>query len=349
MQIAQSRRQFLTGLSVAGATGLLGGRPALADEPPPEVTTIRLRFEDVAPSWINGVADNASCNAPVYITEDLLRAEGFSNVRYVPVKGGPSFAAAFTRGEIDFALMFVPAAMRRFEAGVPITALAGVHPGCFGLFAHQHTRNVVDLKGKRVGIEDGLGGPPHLFVSMMAAHVGLDPRKDIKWVTTDDVPNPMEMFVKGEIDGFLAFVTEFPELRARKIGHMIVDMAMDQPWSQYFCCIVVGHNDFVRQHPAATKRALPAILKATDLCAIEPKWVAQRLVQGGFAQHYDIQLQLLAELPYNVWRELDPEDSMRFYALWLHEFGQLKSTPNKIIAEAADWRFLNELKRELKA
>ena len=40
---------------------------------------------------------------------------------------------------------------------------------------------------------------------------------------------------------------------------------------------------------------------------------------------------------------------MRFYALRLHEVGMIKSSPNTIIAEGTDWRFLNELKRELKA
>ena len=40
---------------------------------------------------------------------------------------------------------------------------------------------------------------------------------------------------------------------------------------------------------------------------------------------------------------------MRFYALRLHEVGMIKSPPNKLIAEATDWRFLNEIKRELKA
>jgi NitT/TauT family transport system substrate-binding protein len=72
-------------------------------------------------------------------------------------------------------------------------------------------------------------------------------------------------------------------------------------------------------------------------------------VEGGFALHYETALQTVTDLPYNVWRELDPEDSLRFYALWLHEFGMIESTPNKIIAEGTDWRFLNELKRELKA
>ena len=59
--------------------------------------------------------------------------------------------------------------------------------------------------------------------------------------------------------------------------------------------------------------------------------------------------QTLTELPYDRWREYDPEDTLRFYALRLHEAGMIKSTPNKLIAEGTDWRFLNELKRELKA
>jgi len=40
---------------------------------------------------------------------------------------------------------------------------------------------------------------------------------------------------------------------------------------------------------------------------------------------------------------------MRFYALRLHEIGMIKPGPQKIIAESTDWRFFNELKRELRA
>jgi NitT/TauT family transport system substrate-binding protein len=40
---------------------------------------------------------------------------------------------------------------------------------------------------------------------------------------------------------------------------------------------------------------------------------------------------------------------MRFYALRLHEVGMIKSSPSAILAEGTDWRFLNELRRELKA
>jgi hypothetical protein len=81
----------------------------------------------------------------------------------------------------------------------------------------------------------------------------------------------------------------------------------------------------------------------------DPQRVARQLVDGGFTDRYDYALQTLSELPYDKWREYDPEDTLRFYALRLHEAGMIKSSPQKIITEGTDWRFLDELKRELKA
>ena len=105
----------------------------------------------------------------------------------------------------------------------------------------------------------------------------------------------------------------------------------------------------MRKYPVATKRAARAILKAADLCATDPARAAQRMVDGGFTPLYDYAHQALSELPYDKWREYDAEDAMRFWALRLHEVGLIKSSPQTIIADGTDWRFLNELKRELKA
>jgi NitT/TauT family transport system substrate-binding protein len=226
--------------------------------------------------------------------------------------------------------------------------LAGVHVGCFELFANEQIRSIRDLKGKKVGIQ-GAGVHQHAFVAAMAAHVGLDPAKDIEWVLSS-TPPPMELFTDGKIDAFLGFPPEPQELRARKVpGHVVVNSSTDRPWSQYFCCMLAGNRDFVRKHPVATKRAMRAILKATDFCATDPMTVARRMVDRGFTTHYEYALQMLKEVPYNKWRQYDPADTIRFYSLRLHEAGMIKSTPNKIIAEATDWRFLNELKRELKS
>jgi NitT/TauT family transport system substrate-binding protein len=341
MRSRQSRRDFLSTLSAASAAGILGARTSLADEPPPEVTTIRIQREEF---------DNPICLAPEFVAEELLRTEGFTEVQYVVTRNGPAFTQAFERGDIDFGFMFAPGAVRRLDDGVPITVVAGVHPGCFELFVHEPIQTITDLKGRRVGVPDRRGAPPQLYVSIMAAHVGIDPEKDIEWITTDDIASPMELFVGGEIDAYLTFVTDVPKLRSRKIGRSILNMALDKPWSQYFCCLWVGNADFVREHPVATKRALRAILKATDQCRTEPEGAVRGLVERGFIKlDHAGALQVLNEIPWASWRELDPEDSMRFYGLWMHEFGQLDATPNQLIAAGTDWRFLNELKRELKA
>jgi NitT/TauT family transport system substrate-binding protein len=105
---------------------------------------------------------------------------------------------------------------------------------------------------------------------------------------------------------------------------------------------------FVRKHPVATKRVVRAILKASTICALEPERVGRLLVEKGYAAHYDYAVQILKELPYGRWREYNPEETVRFYALRLHEVGFIKSTPQKIITQGTDWRFVDELKKELK-
>jgi NitT/TauT family transport system substrate-binding protein len=130
---------------------------------------------------------------------------------------------------------------------------------------------------------------------------------------------------------------------------VVLNSAVDRPWSQYFCCVLIGNREFVGRNPVATKRTMRAILKAADFCAADPARAAQRLVDRGLTPRYDYALQTLSELPYDKWREYDHEDTIRFCALRLHEVGFIKSSPQKIIAAGTDWRFLNELKRELKA
>ena len=335
MQSTQNRRRFLTTLSSAGAAGLIGVSDALAQQAPPETTTIRLaKYPSI-------------CVAPYSAADELLRAEGFTDIRYVPmdaISGVP--IESLTRGEIDFLMNFSPPLIVAIDAGEPITLLAGEHIGCFELFARGGIRTIPDLKGKNIGVQS-LGSAQHLFISTMAAHVGLDPAKDIRWVTGSS-PTPMELFAAEKIDAFLGLPPEPQELRGRNVGRVIVNSAIDRPWSQYFCCMLAARRDYVREHPVATKRVLRAIAKTADLCASEPERVAQRIVDAGFTTRYDYALQTLKEIPYAKWRDYNAEDAIRYYALRLHEAGMIKSVPNKIIAQGTDWRFFNELKRELK-
>ena len=335
MWTMQSRRRFLSSAFLAGAGGLLGLPRALATDGALETTRVRL------------LQDPGICLAPEYAAEELLRAEGFTDIHYIEVASDADSVAAIVRGEVDFGPNYASQFIAAIDAGQPVTVLAGVHVGCFELFARDDIRSVAELKDKTVGVQS-LASSAQLFLAAMAAGIGLDARNDIKWVT-DQAADPLEQFAHGKIDAFLGFPPEPQELRARHVGHVIFDSGIDRPWSQYFCCMLAGNSEFVRKCPVATKRVLRAVLKAADLCVREPARIAQQIVDRGFTDHYDYALQTLREIAYDKWREYDPEDTLRFYALRLHEAGMIKASPHKIIADGADWRFLNELKRELKA
>jgi NitT/TauT family transport system substrate-binding protein len=326
------RRTFLRGIAATAATTTLG-RPRLADaQPPPETTTLRL-------AQISGI-----CVAPQYVASELLRLEGFKDVQYVTISDTNTYSS-FASGDVDLSMAFVAPFLLQVDAGVPVVLLAGVHVGCFEVFGNPGIRAIRDLKGKRVGIP-ALETAHHLFLSSMAAYVGLDPR-DIDWVT-HQTADSAELLAAGKLDALIGFPPVPQELRAKRIGQVIVNSSVDRPWSQYFCCTVAARKEFVQRNPAATKRAVRAILKATDVCALEPARAARTMVDRGFTKAYDYALATMREIPYNRWREYDPEDSVRFYALRLREVGMLKNNPKKILADGTDWRFLNELKKELK-
>ena len=280
------------------------------------------------------------------MAKEFLPAEGFTDVQDVKTESTVSIKAVVAR-EVDIALNFSGPLITRVDAGDPLVILAGIHVGCFQLFGGERVRAIRNLKGKTVALFNGLGGPEHVFLASMAAHVGLDPRTDIRWVT-HPFETSTQLLVEGQVDAVLAFPPQAQELRARQVGQVVVNSLVDRPWSQYFCCMAYAHREFVRTHPVTIKRALRAILKATAVCSLEPERVARFLVDEGYTKTYAYALETMQDVGYNRWREYDAEDTIRFYALRLHEAGMIKSSPQKIVTQGTDWHALNELKKELK-
>jgi len=333
MASLHTRRQFIAAFASAGAAALRCPPLARAADGSLETTSVRLlKFPGI-------------CIAPQYVAEALLRGEGFTEIRYVDAGPSVELSAKVGRGEADFTLEFAARIIQAIDDGGAVTVLGGVHVGCYELFAKDDIRSVGDLKGKSVGVRTA-GDTPHAFLTAMAAHIGLDPLQDIHWVTGS---NPLDAFAEGKIDAVFATPPEPQELRARGFRHVIFNSIVDRPWSQYFCCMLCGNREYVRKYPVATKRVLRAVLKAADLCVADPARVARNIVDGGFTKSYDYALAALQEVQYDKWREYDPEDTIRYYALRLHEAGMIRLLPNQIIAENTDWHFLSELKRELKA
>ena len=339
-----SRRDFLAGASALVAASLFGVPQSALAEPPPETTTFRIAQGPFI------------CYAPQMLAEAMLRLEGFSKVEYVPVPAHYTYPTLVSDGGVDLAVFGPTSALHALDEGWPLMMVTGLHVGCWELFAKEDIRHVGELSGKRIAILKDRA-VDHLWIAAMLAYVGVHPEKEINWVSTGKLSESMRLFLEGKVDAFLAFPPQPQEMRKLKAGHVIVNTTFDRPWSQYFCCMAAMEKGFVQQNPVATRRAIRALLKATDLCSNEPELAAQFLAnQGykflaneGYEERYDIALEVVNELPYERWRTDNPEDTLRFHGLRLYEVGMLKTHPNDLISMGADFSFLNELKKELKA
>lgn len=274
------RRTFLKGVAaLAGSSALLGYDLGSATaEEPLETKSIRLVHTPVI------------CFAPQYLAEELLRLEGFTDVTYVDIPSDFPTNALGT-GQVDFSMDASPTLVYLVDDGKPVVVLAGMHAGCYELFGSDRVHSIRDLKGKRVAIS-GFGGGDHVLLSSILAYVGIDPTKDVQWITGKTIV-AMDFFAQGKADAFMGFAPQPQELRTRKIGHVIVNTTQDRPWSQYFCCVAAANRDFATRYPVATKRALRAYLRAADICAAEPERVARYLAARGYEPRYEIGLEVL--------------------------------------------------------
>lgn len=328
-----------TGTNLLSACGAGVNERSAASEPNPdaplETTSIGL-FS----------ISETQCLAAQYLAEPFLREEGFTDIRYPRYKSAADSLADKRSGKIDFALGYAAAWIPMIDTGSPLVMLGGVHVGCWQVFGTGNVTSLRDFKGKTVSVI-GPGFTDHLFMAMTLNDVGLDMETDVKVVNYPPIDNA-RILSSGEVDAVVAFPPINRDLRAKGIGKVMLNSLTDPPWSNYYCCTAVTTREFMRKHPVATKRALRALVKAADVIAKDPDGSARFLVDRGYASNFEYTCDILREIPYNIWRDFDPVDSVRFYALRLKRAGLIKSTPDEIIERGTDFRYLSALQRELK-
>jgi NitT/TauT family transport system substrate-binding protein len=348
------RRELLrltlgTGAALAGGgliaacaqqPSVLGGPATL---PPPETTTVRI----VKPF---------ACDPPLWLAKEFLLEEGFTDVKYV--QNGGATREFVSKDLAEFAPGHPEEAVAAIDAGVPLVALAGIHSGCQEVWVGPGIASIRDLRGKRIAVfakdtTDQFFG----FFATTLAYVGIDPVKDVIFVAFDDYAVMMKAFVDGQVDAFLAAAEGAAILHRnpRTPSTKILDQTADKPWSQYVCCLLLANRDWTRQHPIATKRVTRAVMRAADATVKDrpraahvgaTRPIASILPPSGIS--FEEILNDTIAMPSYDWREFDPEETLRFFALRLGEVKLIKSTPQQIIAQGSDVAYLRQLQKELK-
>ena len=301
---------------------------------PPEVTQIRLPLQR---SELN------PCLSPLYVAEPFLRDEGFEP-EYVPVSVTDDWEQLMGDNVMDIAQDFAASIAEGVDLGRKLTILAGVHIGCYELFARDGIRSIGDLAGGKVAVPFGDDEilPSYAFMVTIMNFIGVPANRVVTSHDPDKLPGLLQ---SHEVDAVLALQPSGENLRNLEGVRVIFDSATDPPFVNQYCCMFFANSGFVNKNPVATLRALRALLKAADAVAQDPAQAAEQVVKVDMSVNVDDARRELQHLPYDVWRTFSPEESLRFYALRLKESGEISMDPNKLV-QTADWRFLDRLRRD---
>src|SRR5215469_14133695 len=125
MSIVQTRRRFLSHAALAGIACMLPPVGARVAEPSQETATIKLPRVP------------AICTMPQMILEQLLQAEGFTDIRFIDEPSPGKSTEQLARGDVDLMVNYAFNFILGLGKGEASTLLAGIHVGCFVLFGHE--------------------------------------------------------------------------------------------------------------------------------------------------------------------------------------------------------------------
>jgi NitT/TauT family transport system substrate-binding protein len=331
-----------TGAAFAGGNILAAcAQPAApgapdASLPPPETTTVRF----VLP---------AACDPPTALAKEFLLEEGFTDITYVSVP--VTTTEWLVADKADFHSGYANFIVANVDAGLPILSLAGLHPGCFEVFATPGISSISDLRGKTVAVNAKDASDQFFgFFAILLAYVGINPLAEVNFIEVKpDVIALRDAFLDGRSQAFIAPAAFGPAMHRnpKNPGKVILDTTMDKPWSQYYCCELVANRNWARKNPVATKRVTRAVLRATDVVAKDKARAAREFVARVPGNVEQIVSEVIKDLSYD-WRDLDPAETLRFFALRLADSKLVKGTPQQIVAQGSDFAYMRQLKTELK-
>lgn len=294
----------------------------------------------------------------MWLVEETLREEGFTQVKFIPGGTPPPVPA----GAAQFGVIYGNALVGAVDADFPVVALAGMHTGCIELWAAPGISSIKDLRGKTYEVFDRFvtfgerkhAGVFYGFLLSILAHIGLDPA-ELKLLDVPGTHNVVGDYLEGRSDAVFLPVHQGPLMRRnpKRRGSLILDSTVDKPWSQNYCCMLVANRDWAKANPAGTKRATRAFLRASDMVAADRKAAVSRAVEKGFykanaALTPEILSETIGMLSYD-WRDFDPEETLRFFALRLRDAKAIKKSPQQVIDDGSDLAYFRQLRKELKA
>ncbi|MFH1935906.1 MAG: ABC transporter substrate-binding protein [Pseudomonadota bacterium] len=196
-----------------------------------------------------------------------FKEEGLNvDVRIAP---GQRVYEALLAGDADFIAVSYGSMMKINQRGKKIHSVCNITRNClFHLVAQSDIKSINDLKGKRIGVPK-VGEEVTAVIRAALNRKGLDPDKDVKWVSVGIQATMIAAMKRGDIDAVGA-VGEWRDhlLRAVPGTHVIIDYSNKSHLMEYLGATTypLAHvqmtAEFIKKYPETVQRAVNAVMKS---------------------------------------------------------------------------------------
>jgi NitT/TauT family transport system substrate-binding protein len=268
----------------------------------------------------------------------FFREEGIE-AELVQIRG-PATLAAFLNGEIAYH-PGIPAMVSAAITGVPVKVVACYVPAFpIMLIARPEFKSVQELKGKTIMV-GSIGSGPHILARMILKHFGLDPDRDVKFVSGPSSEARLAALTQGLVAGTVA--TPPFDFFAKKLGLNILARSQE-----LFMWPEAGLNTTtkkIKEVPDEIKRVIKAGIKANRYIRTEREGTIQFLIEW-----QKVNKEIAAATYESVWKAYNddgtvPEDALR---LVIEEAKKATKLNRQVsVSDVADLSILKEAQREL--
>ncbi len=318
-----NRRGFLrsTGamtLTMAAAGGLTAGRALASDA-------------------ITSTHGTGFCNLNLFLAHaDQLAQEDGLEIQFVNT---PTFAEQVTFlgiGQVDVGLMPYTSFMALYDAGAPVTIVAGGGiEGC-GIVSQPGLDTAEKLKGKTLGTFqlDTLEVMPYDWLKAKGV-----PFSDVNVRYMGNTPEAVEAFKAGALDWICTIEPYVTSLINDVPGAHLLSDGKDIYGAGYTDCVLACRTNLITEKPAALKALIKGMMKAQAAAEADPDTALEKLV----GTYYKTSMENAQFAKFKQPAVVDARDQTDFILQRVEsviEMGYIKQKPGR---DAIDWTLLEEV------
>lgn len=232
------------------------------------------------------VEGSSLCTAPTYIAMQNGYLDELG-VKYEFTKSDANLWDAMVAGKNDIVYGLLPVFVERIANGFEMVVVSGTHYGCINAVATDDSgiETIADLKGKKVGIPDGLGSSPAVLLQRMLVAYDIELSEvDLQVFSNADLQTALQ---EGHIEAFISWDPYATIVSQIEGNHLIFDQANDPMTKDEYCCLFGLRTEFVEEHPEIAKKVVQAYTKACEYIAENPEEAAKVCYEEGYIADED--------------------------------------------------------------